>query len=476
MQSFLLLLIRVNNLLSLEQVSKLINQTVVAEDVTIILAEFQDVAIIRFLGNSNSDTNRITLLKNLGFNLVVVVTQIEIAEKFVDLRVENLNSIISTQVGLNLSGRLSKGSFLILLENSLLATKIQFLRLIPTNASVWLNTLHRFVGISSGILLLLHDLLLFLGQLILLHLLLDLSELLHKLIQLNSGTIVPLVSLNLGNRQSVDGVKSQHIVHKRLEFLAIKVLRLRALMSLPEILVFASANLLVVLILRSSSAEGESTTNHNEQNDTSSKKINSRALIRLLKVDLGSHISLGTQNSVQVRSLLMTLNHSSVTKIGDLQIEVLVQKEVLRLEISVADAVVVAILDTFDELLEVSSSQSLAEISHGDDVLKELTTFNDFHDDQEYLIALSVLLDVVDGFVSLDQVDDVGVIYLLQHISLLRDSVNLETLVTVRDDLASSHSTSLHVLTKLNFSVVTTSQGFHENVVSASSVLLKAVH
>jgi len=60
------------------------------------------------------------------------------------------------------------------------------------------------------------------------------------------------------------------------------------------------------------------------------------------------------------------IGKSAESEIRDLQIELLVEEEILRFEITVKDAAGVAISDGGDELLEITTAKILAEPALGD--------------------------------------------------------------------------------------------------------------
>ena len=92
------------------------------------------------------------------------------------------------------------------------------------------------------------------------------------------------------------------------------------------------------------------------------------------------------------------IRHRAEAKVGDFEVPVLVEEEILRLDVAVVDAAGVAERDGGDQLLEVLAGDILLEAPFGDFV--------------EELAAADVLHDEVDlglGGHDLEELDDVGV-------------------------------------------------------------------
>ncbi|CAH9129316.1 unnamed protein product [Cuscuta epithymum] len=86
-------------------------------------------------------------------------------------------------------------------------------------------------------------------------------------------------------------------------------------------------------------------------------------------------------------------------EIGDLQVAVLVEEEILRLEVPVENAARVAVPDGGDELPEILPAEILAESALGDPG-EELPALDELHDE----------IDLGLGGQDLEELDDVGVV------------------------------------------------------------------
>ena len=69
-------------------------------------------------------------------------------------------------------------------------------------------------------------------------------------------------------------------------------------------------------------------------------------------------------------------------EIGDFQIELIVEEEILWLEITVKDAAGVAVTNGGDKLVEVAAAEILGEPALGD-LGEELAAFGEFHDEED---------------------------------------------------------------------------------------------
>ena len=76
-------------------------------------------------------------------------------------------------------------------------------------------------------------------------------------------------------------------------------------------------------------------------------------MVRFAQVNLRSHVSLGAELRSQVAILVSACSWSCESKISDLEVELFVKHDVLRLQISVANTVLVHVLKRLTQLCEV---------------------------------------------------------------------------------------------------------------------------
>ncbi|KAK6935645.1 hypothetical protein RJ641_032675 [Dillenia turbinata] len=91
--------------------------------------------------------------------------------------------------------------------------------------------------------------------------------------------------------------------------------------------------------------------------------------------------------------------HSAEPKVGNLEVAILVDEEVLGLEVAVEDAAGVAVGDSGDELLEVAAAEVLREAALGN-LGEELAALEEFHDEVDLGLRSEDLV----------KLDDVGVV------------------------------------------------------------------
>lgn len=175
-----------------------------------------------------------------------------------------------------------------------------------------------------------------------------------------------------------------------------KSLSLIFLVGLPEFDLLSSAKTSVISAsLLVSLAEGGMSSESNEENDSSSKQVNFDSVIRLLEDNFGCHISLSSENGSHFSRSVSSIQGSGEPKIGDLQVHILVEQEILWLEISMGDLLLVEVVQTFQQLEEVSSGNFVGESTDFNKV-KQLTILAIFDDNSEHLIGISVFLDIID--------------------------------------------------------------------------------
>lgn len=150
-------------------------------------------------------------------------------------------------------------------------------------------------------------------------------------------------------------------------------------------------------------------SDHDEQDDGTSKDVDLLTLVGLIKVDLRSHVIHGAKLSRQVSTAVSTLNWSSKTKVRNFESEILVQQKILWLQISVSNSLFVAVLQTRNELFEEVSGKRLIESSGDSNEVEELSSHGELEHDVLDLELLAVVF-LVGADSELDLLDDVLVL------------------------------------------------------------------
>lgn len=201
-----------------------------------------------------------------------------------------------------------------------------------------------------------HEFLLLLGFSLLLEFsinhLLSLEEFRLEGAHIRNGTIIPGMTFNLFNSGSVGGFKRKHGIDKISEFETVELFLTRCLglilfVGLPEdVLSAGNKELVMGIALGVSLGKRWGSAEHDEKDNGRSKEIDRSTAVGFSQVDFGSHVGFSTQNSVELSSAVLAAEESGETEIGDLQVEVGIKQEIFGLEISVNNALAVAIFQS----------------------------------------------------------------------------------------------------------------------------------
>lgn len=189
----------------------------------------------------------------------------------------------------------------------------------------------------------------------------------------------------------------EHADDQVLEFLReiVCTVRLVLRVSTPESGRFTLGDSSVERVLIClSRVERRSLGDHDEKNDAESEQVDGLASVGLSVVDLRCHIVLGAESGRQESRAVSTFQRTSKAEVRDLKIIVLIKKKILGLHISVSDTVRVAIVETFESLLEVVTGHWLGERSGIGDEVKDLTMGCNAKHDKVYLFAAAFRLKV----------------------------------------------------------------------------------
>ncbi|KAK6927183.1 hypothetical protein RJ641_008902 [Dillenia turbinata] len=122
-------------------------------------------------------------------------------------------------------------------------------------------------------------------------------------------------------------------------------------------------------------------------------------VVPFLRQDLRGHVGGGAAERVEEAVEADLIADGAEPKVGDLEVAILVEEEVLGLEVTVEDATGVAVSDGGDKLLEVAAAEVLGEAALGD-LGEELAAFEEFHDEVDLGLRSENLV----------KLDDVGVV------------------------------------------------------------------
>ena len=123
-------------------------------------------------------------------------------------------------------------------------------------------------------------------------------------------------------------------------------------------------------------------------------------MVVVLVEDLGCDVVRSTELFVEVTVGVVDEGGAEVDDLNLVELFVLLEQDVLRLQITMHDVGLVAVVDAGEDLLHEDSSIALAELTTLEDLIEKLTTFADLGDQ---VIALLILEELV-------HLDDVRVI------------------------------------------------------------------
>ena len=135
-------------------------------------------------------------------------------------------------------------------------------------------------------------------------------------------------------------------------------------MKIPEICLFIRRNLIVATIgLPFGSSERWISCHHYEQNNSKRENVDTLTVIWPLFVDFWSHVVAGSHVGIQLTSTVFSLNESGESEVGNFNVKLGAEEGVIWLKVSVGDALLVNVVDTFDHLTEVVSCQPFSKSS-----------------------------------------------------------------------------------------------------------------
>lgn len=145
---------------------------------------------------------------------------------------------------------------------------------------------------------------------------------------------------------------------------------------------------------------------HGKKKHTQAPNVCSETLIATIRNNLWSYIC---WSAALFRDLLVFLNNSAYAEITNLNIAIFIQKDIVKLDVSVEHRSAMAVSDTKNYLLEYSSSLALIESPSLLNELQQISAASILHHHEE----------VFGRFEDFKESDDVGVAHLLQDLHFL---------------------------------------------------------
>lgn len=186
----------------------------------------------------------------------------------------------------------------------------------------------------------------------------------------------PGVSQDLRHRGPVGGVELEHALDELLELFGEEGLLTWLIFAVgpPEDVGSVGCQAPVEGVVWLGGSERRVLGDHDEQNYCGGEQVHGLTLVWLLQVDLGSHVVQGTQLGVEVASTVSALDWCGEAKVSDFESVVAIEKQILWLEVSVSKALLMAVVKTIHEFLEIVSGDWLFESARNGNEVKEFST------------------------------------------------------------------------------------------------------
>lgn len=148
------------------------------------------------------------------------------------------------------------------------------------------------------------------------------------------------------------------------------------------------------------SGKGRGAGVHDEEDHGGREQVDLLALVALLGVEFGRHVPLGAQDGLEL-AVGVLVEQRGEPEVGHLQVEVLVEKHVLGLQVAVRVPLRVQVKQgcqsvieslTFHQLLEVEPARLLLEPPRLRHVLEQLPVARQLQHHAHPLLLLSILL------------------------------------------------------------------------------------
>lgn len=171
----------------------------------------------------------------------------------------------------------------------------------------------------------------------------------------------PGVTNDVGHRQALMGVKLEHACNEVLELVREEPWFVALTVHFPEQVSPVGGQQFVERVAGRSLGEGRVLRVQNEENHSEGEDVHNMALVGLAIQNFGSHVRSCTDQRAAVTIFLAALNLDCKTEVNDLGVEFFVEQDVLGLEVAVADAVGVQVVQTHQNLFEIEPADAGAE-------------------------------------------------------------------------------------------------------------------
>lgn len=226
---------------------------------------------------------------------------------------------------------------------------------------------------------------------------------------------------DIGHAEALVRVELKHLRNEILELRREEVCRLALGVELPEKICPVCSKELVVCVIWVSAGERRVTCQKDEENNSTSEKIDHISLVLFSTMNFWCHVALGTEMSVEESRSIATFERSDEAEISDLQIEVFIKQDVFGLQVSVCNSVGMHVMKTLEELLEVEAADLFAEGSSVENVVKKLSTLDKLKHHKGDIDLSAVCLGPDSSLSGVIDINHVSVVKTLDYINFVSE-------------------------------------------------------
>ena len=209
-------------------------------------------------------------------------------------------------------------------------------------------------------------------------------------------SLQPWVGYNICEHWSVLWRVVKHLADQVLELWREVASSLAVLHRLPVPLDSIHRKVFVNCVIRLGSLiKRHGATAHNKEDAAKSEQVDCVPLVALSVQDLRCHVSFSALEGSLEAVTLCSLERSCEPKVDNFAIEVVIQDNVLRLQISVTEAIHVHEADASEDLLEEIAALGLCENTGVIDVREELSSHDGLLGDVSHPLCSAICLDVL---------------------------------------------------------------------------------
>ena len=219
----------------------------------------------------------------------------------------------------------------------------------------------------------------------------------HFVLRLGGGggisLLEPLMTNDVSDHGSSVRVSLEEHRHKVDEAVTEEASCVVSSMLIPELFDTISIDQAVVVVGWVGHVEGWVSSLKGEEDHSEGEEVSVVPLVWLLLKDLWRHVAWCADHRVRESSAITSFKLAGEAEIDQLDVVVMVEEDVLRLEVSVREALGIDVQEAEEELATVKLDNGLLEGAVIHDVVEEFTTFNKLLHNICDTFLLSVFVD-----------------------------------------------------------------------------------